>query len=158
MKNNLTLLIIILTGMLLQAQDLDLDVHLLPPAQLGNPAIFNIRVRNTGEEVSEGVVAQITMGTGLEYMSFNPSNFSFDAQSGSWTIGNLEKAQSKVLSIMARFQDREDAILQAEVSECLTPDADSSPGNGVDTNGNGIIVADKGDEDDGDAAEIKIPY
>lgn len=117
-------------------------------------AAFNVRIRNTGEESAEGIAVAISLGTGLEFMSFIPSNESYDAETGKWFVAHLAKAQAKVLTIMARYGAREEAILMAEVSECLSPDPDSTPGNGIDTNNNGQVVADKGDEDDGDAAQI----
>jgi uncharacterized repeat protein (TIGR01451 family) len=148
----LFILLLIPTSVL--TQDLELDVHVLPPAQLGDQAAFNIKVRNTGEEPAEGIRASISIGKGLAFISFIPPGELFDPQSGTWSVGDLAKAQSKVLTIMVTYTAREDAILAAEVSECLSTDPDSTPGNGIDTNGNGQLVADKGDEDDGDAAQI----
>lgn len=140
------------------AQDLELRVGLLPPAQLGDNAAFNVLVRNTGDETVEGVEAQIILEDGLVYVSNSPTDALFDTQTGNWKVGSLYKNQARTLTIVATFKNRENALLKAEITRSLAPDPDSTPGNGVDTNGNGKIVHDKGDEDDGDAAEINIKY
>jgi|GEM_PF-6407327 len=145
---------------LLSSQDLELHVNLLPPAQLGDNGSFTVLVRNTGEEIAEGVQAQVTMGPGLELAGHTTSSnkVSYDPSSGVFQIGSLEKYQTRSVTLVTTYKAREGAMVSAEVTKCLCSDPDSSPGNGVDTNGNGQIVHDKGDEDDGDAAEIRIPY
>lgn len=159
MKNWTTFLLLLPLAWYGNAQDLELRVHVLPPAQLGDNAAYSVLVKNTGEEIAEGVEVTVDMGPGLELVSHTTSSskVSYDPSSGIFTVGTLEKYQSRSLSLVTTFKSREGAILSSEVSKCLCADPDSTPGNGVDTNGNGILVHDKGDEDDGDAAEIRIP-
>jgi len=154
MRTFRTLCFLILTTGICGAQDLELDVHLLPPAQLGDPAAFNIKILNRGDENVEGVAAKITIKSGLIFSSFAPSNIAYDPKTGIWNVGKLYKKQTKSIAIIATYSDKEDAMLMAEVISSSLPDPDSTPGNGVDTNGNGKIVNDKADEDDGDAAAI----
>ena len=142
----------LLSGHLL-AQDLQLGVHVLPTSVIGDPAIFNITVRNTEKEAARGVAVQVKLHPGIAYKSHTPTNLDFDPETGIWLVGDVEYHRAAVLGIIATIKSKNDAILEAEVAACATPDPDSTPGNGVDTNGNGKIVHDKGDEDDGDAAQ-----
>ncbi len=152
-KNRIALGMLILCTSLLPAQDLDLDVHVLPTSIIGDPAVFNIRVRNTGVEDARGVAVQVRWESGLEFMNFTPNTLDFNPETGIWKLDTLEDKQSKVLTIMVRYAKRENALMAAEIVASLGKDPDSTPGNGIDTNGNGKIVNDKGDEDDGDAAQ-----
>ena len=142
-----------LFGFQVHGQDLQLGVHVLPTSVIGDPAMFNITVRNSEDEPAQGVAVQVKLHAGIEYKSYTPNRMDFDPETGIWQIGEVHKYQAAVLGIIATVKSKEDAILEAEVSACATPDPDSTPGNGVDTNGNGKIVHDKGDEDDGDAAQ-----
>lgn len=153
MKTSLVFLFVILVGGQICGQDLELVVHVLPTSVLGDPAVFNVRVRNMGEETVQGVQVQVDLESGLKYKSFTPNTLEFDPNTGIWNVGELYKYQSKVLSIMANYATKDNAILMAEVIASSAPDPDSTPGNGIDTNGNGKIIHDKGDEDDGDAAQ-----
>ena len=153
MKSTLILVFLLLIGGQLHCQDLQLDVHVLPTSVIGDPAMFNITVRNSEEEPAQGVAVQVKMHPGIEYKSHTPNNIKFDPETGIWQIGEVYRHKAASLGIIATFKSNEDAILEAEVVASATPDPDSTPGNGVDTNGNGKIVNDKGDEDDGDAAQ-----
>lgn len=134
-------------------QDLELDVHVLPTSIIGDPALFNVTVRNKGEEPVQGVEVKIVLEDGLEFSSFTKKNLDFDPELGIWRIGEVTRYKAQVLGIIAKYAKRDNAILSAEVTKSSGMDPDSTPGNGVDTNGNGKIVNDKGDEDDGDAAQ-----
>ncbi len=138
---------------LVHAQDLELDVHVLPTSVLNDPALFNITVKNKGEDSVQGVEVLVTLKSGLEFSSFTPNTADFDPKTGVWKIGEVTRYKGKVLSIIAKYIAKDNAIVAAEISASGAIDPDSSPGNGVDTNGNGKIVNDKGDEDDGDAAQ-----
>ena len=137
----------------LNAQDLELVVQVFPTSVIGDPIMFNVGVRNTGEDTATGVEVQVNMESGLKFSSFTPNKLDYDPETGVWNVGELEYAQSRVLTIIANYATKDNAILSAEVIACSGFDPDSSPGNGVDTNGNGKIIHDKGDEDDGDAAQ-----
>lgn len=137
----------------LYCQDLQLGVHVLPTSVIGDPAMFNITVRNSEEDVARGVVVQVKLHPGIEYKSYTPARLDFNPETGVWKVGEVHKYKAAVLGIIATVKSKEDAILEAEVAASATPDPDSTPGNGVDTNGNGKIIHDKGDEDDGDAAQ-----
>lgn len=115
--------------------------------------MFNITVKNTDEDAVEGVRVKVNMESGLTFSSFTPNTLDFDPESGIWRIGTVDKYKAKVLGVIAFYATKDDAILSAEIIARSGIDPDSTPGNGIDTNGNGVIVNDKGDEDDGDAAQ-----
>ena len=143
----------LLFGSYVHGQDLELVVQVFPTSIVGDPIMFNIGVGNKGEETTDGIEVQLKMESGLDFTSYTPNRLDFDPETGLWRIGTLEKYQSKVLTIIANYATIDNAILSAEVVSSSMPDPDSTPGNGIDTNGNGKIIHDKGDEDDGDAAQ-----
>ena len=153
MKQILSLLILLLTSSQIHSQDLELVVQVFPTSIIGDPIMFNVGVRNTGEDTATGVEVQVDMESGLEFTSFTPNNLDFDPETGVWRVGELGYARSRVLTVIANYAEKDNAILSAEVTSCSGIDPDSTPGNGIDTNGNGKIIHDKGDEDDGDAAQ-----
>ena len=138
---------------LMISQDLQLNVNVLPTSVIGDPAIFNISLRNTEKDSAQNVVVKIALHSGLEFKSITPNDLDFNPETGIWQVGTVDYYRAKVLGVIATVKSKEDAILSAEVWSSGSPDPDSAPGNGVDTNGNGVIVHDKGDEDDGDAAQ-----
>ena len=137
----------------MHGQDLELVVQVFPTSIVGDPIMFNIGVGNRGEETTGGIEVQVNMESGLAFTSFTPNTLDYDPETGIWRVGELYKYQSKVLTIIANYATKENAILAAEVVASNGIDPDSTPGNGIDTNGNGKIIHDKGDEDDGDAAQ-----
>ncbi|HMB61666.1 MAG TPA: DUF11 domain-containing protein [Eudoraea sp.] len=150
----ITIIVFLLSmPVLMISQDLQLNVHVLPTSVIGDPAIFNITVRNTEKDSAQNVVVKIALHSGLEFKSITPKNLDFDPETGTWHVGTVDYYRAQVLGVIATIKSKEDAILSAEVWSSSSRDPDSTPGNGVDTNGNGIIVHDKGDEDDGDAAQ-----
>lgn len=157
MKTKLFIALVLAAGSLMKAQDLELDVLVLPTSVLGDNVLFNISVRNKDQDLklAEGVKVQVKLESGVEFVSYNPKNLlDYNPQTGIWNIGTVDPVKPLVLSIMAKYIARENAILSAEIIASTGRDPDSTPGNGIDTNGNGKIVKDKGDEDDGDAAQI----
>lgn len=153
MKQILTLLTLLLISSQMLSQDLELGVHVLPTSVIGDPAMFNITVRNSEEEKARNVTVLVKMHPGIEYSSHAPTNEDFDPKTGIWKVGEIYNYKAATLGIIATIKSKEDAIMEAEVASCTCMDPDSTPGNGVDTNGNGKIIHDKGDEDDGDAAQ-----
>ena len=153
MKKIIILSLLIALPALLSSQDLQLGVHVLPTSVIGDPILFNITVRNTEEETARNVVVKVKLHEGIAFSSYTSSKLDFDPETGIWRVGDVDKYKAAVLGVIATFKSNENAILEAEVAACACPDPDSTPGNGVDTNGNGKIVHDKGDEDDGDAAQ-----
>ncbi|MEM9647798.1 MAG: hypothetical protein AAF969_04905 [Bacteroidota bacterium] len=153
MKTRFSLFLALLSGTLLYSQDLELDVYVLPTSVLGDPILFNVTVKNKGDKPVPGVEVLVTLKSGLKFSGVSPKKSDFNVKTGIWKLGEVVPNKGKTLGIIANYAKRDDAIVIAEISVSGTIDPDSTPGNGVDTNGNGIIINDKGDEDDGDAAQ-----
>ena len=153
MKTTVVLFLILLFSITTQAQDLELDVYVIPTSIIGDPILFNVNVKNKGEDAVQGVEVKIELKSGLEFTSVSPKDSDYNPTTGIWKIGEVVPNKAKVLGVIAKYAKKDDAILIAEISASGSKDPDSTPGNGVDTNGNGILINDKGDEDDGDAAQ-----
>ncbi|NAS14393.1 DUF11 domain-containing protein [Poritiphilus flavus] len=153
MKLKKIYVLLLLLPLMSFSQDLELGVHVLPTSVIGDRIMFNITVRNKDEDPAKGVRVKVNMRSGLKFSSFTPNTQDFDPETGIWRIGTVDRYKAKVLGVIAFYATKDDAILSAEIIASSGIDPDSTPGNGIDTNGNGIIVHDKGDEDDGDAAQ-----
>lgn len=153
MKTKLIWALAFLCTSFIHSQDLELDVYVLPTSVLGDPALFNITVKNRGEDPVSGVEVQVTLKSGLQFSGVSPKDSEFDPKTGIWKLGEVVPHKGKTLGVIANYIKKDDAIVIAEISASGAQDPDSTPGNGVDTNGNGVIINDKGDEDDGDAAQ-----
>jgi uncharacterized repeat protein (TIGR01451 family) len=65
----------------------------------GTPVTFTLIVHNNGPDTATGVVATDVLPAGLVFVSATPSQGSFDAGSGRWTIGTLANGASATLQI-----------------------------------------------------------
>lgn len=79
---------------------------------------------------------------------------SYDPETGIWNIEQLLGGACTNLEIEAMVTDGGNYVNLAEVIALNETDFDSTPGNGVDTNGNNVFDNDPGDEDDGDGATV----
>lgn len=149
-----TIVVSILSGLgFLHAQDLELDVYVIPTSVLGDPILFNVTVKNKGNEPVQNVKVQVSFESGAEFSSISPKSADYDSTTGVWNVGEVNPIKGQVLGIIAKYAAKDSAIVMAEIISSSGPDPDSTPDNGIDTNGNGILVNDNGDEDDGDAAQ-----
>jgi uncharacterized repeat protein (TIGR01451 family) len=65
----------------------------------GSPVTYTLIVNNNGPDTATGVVATDILPTGLVFVSATPSQGSFDAGSGRWTIGTLPNGATATLQI-----------------------------------------------------------
>ncbi|MEN0006476.1 MAG: SdrD B-like domain-containing protein, partial [Bacteroidota bacterium] len=133
----------------LEGVDLRLDKSvnvLLPP--VGSEVEFTLRVRNDGASVATGVVVTDLLPSGYEFVS---ATGDYNPEIGAWNIGELANSTSTSMRIVARVLEEGDYLNMAEITAHDQEDIDSSPGNGVDTDGDGNVIDDPMDEDDGDA-------
>jgi uncharacterized repeat protein (TIGR01451 family) len=79
----------------------------------------------------------------------------YNPLTGQWNVGTLTAGQSKTLTITAEVNASGNYLNLAQVTAQNEDDVDSTPNNGVDTDGDGNVIDDPGDEDDGDAAEVQ---
>ncbi|MCB9296621.1 MAG: DUF11 domain-containing protein [Lewinellaceae bacterium] len=126
---------------------------------VGDNVTFTVAVTNQGPSTATGVVVTDQMPGGYAYTGFTTSQGTYNNATGNWDIGTLTAGQSVTLTLTATVNASvlPGAYLNlAEVTAQNEPDADSTPNNGVDTDGDGNVVDDPGDEDDGDAAEVTV--
>ena len=92
--------------------------------------------------------------SGYTFTGFTTSQGAYNSATGVWTVGALAAGQSETLTITAIVNASGDYVNLAEVTDANEDDADSTPDNGVDTDGDGDVTDDPNDEDDGDGAEV----
>ena len=119
---------------------------------VGEAITFTITLTNKGPDEATNVVVSEVVPDGYTYQGSNDADY--NQALGIWTIDNLGVGETRTLRITVTVNPTGEYLNQAEVLSVDQSDLDSSPGNGVDTDGDGIFINDPGDEDDGDAASI----
>ena len=76
------------------------------------------------------------------------ANGSYNPVTGEWNVGTLAAGQSETLTITATVTPGGNYGNLAEITEADQDDTDSTPDNGVDTDGDGDVTDDPDDEDD----------
>ena len=140
-----------------QAADLELEMTVDPyVAGIGQTVVFSINVTNIGSDDAPRVTVRDYLPTGYEFISAIPTQGAYESISGTWNIGTLTGGNSAGLQLNAKITNASDLINLAEVMTSGILDRDSTPGNGVDTDRDGIVTDDPGDEDDGDGQEVVV--
>ncbi len=119
---------------------------------VGDAVTFTVTVVNRGPSTATGVIVTDQLPSGYNYVShaggaYNPAN-------GEWNIGTLALNQTVTLTITATVNATGVYLNLAEVTDANEDDIDSTPDNGVDTDGDMQYIDDPGDEDDGDGATV----
>ncbi|MBK8705142.1 MAG: DUF11 domain-containing protein [Saprospiraceae bacterium] len=117
---------------------------------VGQQVVFTVTVTNQGPSDATGVQVTDQLPSGYNYVSHSGGFYS----NGQWVIGFLPAGASATIQITATVNATGDYLNLAEVTACNEDDIDSTPGNGVDTDNDGNVIDDNGDEDDGDGAEV----
>ncbi|MBP6006009.1 DUF11 domain-containing protein, partial [Candidatus Saccharibacteria bacterium] len=95
----------------------------------GQEIEYSLVVTNNGPDQATGVEVLDKLPTGVSFVS---SNGDYDSATGIWSVGSLDKGQSKTLTIKVKVNADKDCIVNiAEVSKADQVDIDSTPGNGV---------------------------
>ena len=156
-KKTALLILVILTasfwtkvkaGVSLMDIDLELEVSVdnnFP--SVGEVLTFTIEVTNQGLGDATGIVVSASLPSGFTYVS---ANGNYSPTTGMWNISTLTAGQTVALDIIATINPSGYYLFLAEVTAVNEIDIDSTPGNGVDIDGDGISCNDFGDEDDGD--------
>jgi uncharacterized repeat protein (TIGR01451 family) len=137
------------------------DLHLLNKVDpyytaLGETVTFTIHIVNKGPASSNDIISKVHIPNSYSLSNISVTQGSYNEDTELWDIGNLEEWKKATMTIIVVVVDNIDLLTTAEVVSCSTKDPDSTPGNGIDTNGNGVIVDDKEDEDDGDGQDVVI--
>ncbi|MAU16019.1 MAG: hypothetical protein CMH46_10835 [Muricauda sp.] len=124
--------------------------------QLGGAVTFVISVNNKGPATSDGIVSKVVIPSSYSIANIDVTQGEYDQTTKLWQVGTLDAWKRAVMTVMVVVLDDKDLMTTVELTSCGTTDPDSTPNNGIDTNGNGLIIDDKGDEDDGDGQDVKI--
>lgn len=137
--------------------DLHLQASVQPfKTELGGAVTFTISVNNKGPDISQEVVSRVVIPNSYSITNISVTQGNYNQDTHLWQVGTLKEWSRAVMTIKVVVIDDKDLMTTGEIMSCSTQDPDSTPGNGIDTNGNGNIIDDKGDEDDGDGQDVVI--
>ncbi|MTE26071.1 DUF11 domain-containing protein [Winogradskyella ouciana] len=137
--------------------DLHLQASVQPFAtQLGGAVTFTIAVNNKGPAIANAIASKVHIPKSYAISNISVTQGAYNRDSKLWDVGTLEAWDRAVMTIMAVVMDDTDLMTTGEIISSSVLDPDSTPNNGIDTNGNGLIIDDKGDEDDGDGQDVKL--
>ncbi len=154
----LVILCLITVGqMLSQRADLSLELSVNKNlVEIGETVIFTIDLTNNGPDETTGIRIRNSLPSAFEFVRASPNLGVFAPAEGIWIIGGLLAGGTAQLQLYAKAKQQGNHINLAEVITSDILDIDSSPGNGVDTDGDGNAMDDPGDEDDGDGQLIIV--
>jgi uncharacterized repeat protein (TIGR01451 family) len=100
-------------------------------ADRGTNATYVLKVTNHGPDAATNVVVTDNLPNGLEFVSADPSQGTFDESSGDWTVGNLDVDGTATMTLVAKVTDQSDQVTNSASVKGLdqsdpTPDNDSS--------------------------------
>ena len=98
---------------------------------LGTNVTFSITVTNTGPSAATGVVIEDLLPAGLTFVGGLPSQGTYVAGTGIWTVGTLNSGANAVLGITATAATTGAKTNTAEVTASGQGDPDSTPDNGI---------------------------
>ena len=97
----------------------------------GSNVTFTLTVANAGPDQATGVVVTDLLPTGLVFVSSTPSQGSYVATTGVWTVGTINNGSSATLSIVARVNSTAAINNVAQVTASGVFDPDSTPNDGA---------------------------
>ncbi|MEI8306987.1 MAG: DUF11 domain-containing protein, partial [Chloroflexales bacterium] len=97
---------------------------------VGDIVTFTLTLANAGPDAATHVAVSELLPVGLTFVSDTPSQGSYDAASGVWTVGTLPVSTTTTLLIHARVTGVGPYTNTAQVSASDQHDPDSTPGNG----------------------------
>jgi uncharacterized repeat protein (TIGR01451 family) len=138
--------------------------------EIGDVVTFTIAVHNAGPNTATNVAVGDTLPAGLSYESDDPSQGSYSAGSGEWTVGTLGVGGSATLQISAQVNAGGTHVNTAQVTAADQYDPDSTPNNNVPSEDDqdsakvtpwsalgGIVYVDENDDAVRDPGELGIP-
>ncbi|ANB17311.1 DUF11 domain-containing protein [Dokdonella koreensis] len=129
---------------------------------LGTAVVFTIGVRNAGPNDATGVAVTDALPAGLDFVSAQASQGSYDSASGVWTIGAIANGDEPTLAITALVQTT-DAVTNTAIKTAQVEN-DPNPANdqaGVVVNGQAadiqlVKVVDRADPRVGDTVTFTV--
>jgi len=95
----------------------------------GDTVIFTITVENKGPSDATGVEVTDQLPSGYTYVSSNPSQGTYNSNTGVWNVDSLANSDSTTLTITATVNASGDYINVAEITDSDQADPDSTPNN-----------------------------
>ena len=143
-----------------QVADLSLikGVSASPSATAGSTATFTIVVSNDGPSDATGVDVEDVVPNGYSNITNISGGGVLNNNTITWTGLSLLVGESLTFTFDATIEASGDYMNLAEITASDLPDVDSTPDNGVDTDGDGNEDDDPDDEDDGDGASIDLVF
>ncbi|MBC30537.1 MAG: hypothetical protein CMH48_06790 [Muricauda sp.] len=140
-----------------QSADLSLELSVDDNlVEAGQEVTFTIRVVNDGPDTTLGVKVLSLLPSGYDFVGYKANEGTYDATTGVWDIVGMGFGINAILKVTAIVKNSGEHMVLAEVMASDLLDYDSVPGNGVDTDGDGIIADDPQDEDDGDGQIVVL--
>ena len=136
--------------------ELDITANDLNP-NMWQTVTFTITVTNQGPHDAGDFTVNTSWPEGITNVQVLTPGGTINGSSIDWENLSLEVGESLTLVFTGRVTPALDHTVEAEITYSAQGDLDSTPGNGVDTNGNGQCADDVGDEDDGDCVELIPP-
>ncbi|MFD2100614.1 gliding motility-associated C-terminal domain-containing protein [Flagellimonas iocasae] len=96
---------------------------------VGDQAIFTIRVQNDGPSNATNLVVTDVLASGYNLVNAIPTSGTYNSVSGSWTIASLASGASETLTITADILSTGNYSNTAELTGLTETDVDSTPGN-----------------------------
>jgi uncharacterized repeat protein (TIGR01451 family) len=103
------------------------------PASVGDVATFTVTVANGGPAPATDVAVADLLPPGLAYVSSTPSQGTYTAGTGAWSVGTIAGSASATLTVQARVTATGAHVNTAQVSASGVADPDSTPGNSAGT-------------------------
>ena len=137
------------------------DLHVQNSVQpeitpIGGTVTFTIAVNNKGPATSNSIISKINIPSSYAITTISVTQGDYNQTTKLWNVGSLEPWKRAIMTVVVIVVNDANLMTTAELISCSTTDPDSTPNNGIDTNGNGLIVDDRDDEDDGDGQDVII--
>src|SRR5690606_22205869 len=104
-----------------------------PTPLVGSGVVFTITVTNDGPQDATGVQVTDLLPDGYSFIVATTTSGIYNNQTGIWEVGTVASGISETLLINASVLPTGNYLNIAEVTGSDTPDPDSIPGNGLDT-------------------------
>jgi uncharacterized repeat protein (TIGR01451 family) len=96
---------------------------------VGNNITYTLNVTNSGPNSATNVTVHDLLPSGVSHVSNNPSQGSYNNNTGIWTVGSITNPSFAILNITVSVDSLTVGNNTAQVQTSDQPDPDSTPGN-----------------------------